>query len=146
MKRVSLAVLLLASSLTLVGCGESKSDPAAYNKCLETEAAKLLDETGSNLDYANEMAAKACADLQSVYLPALHFSEQYFTFSQSRAHFLRHSKGRLQRWQILGGKPFLVLACIGRGYSELPWKIFFSRFKNLVEFAKLFLIERTPRK
>jgi len=64
MKRVSLAVLLLASSLTLVGCGESKSDPAAYNKCLETEAAKLLDETGSNLDYANEMAAKACADLQ----------------------------------------------------------------------------------
>jgi len=64
MKNVYLAVLLLASSLTLVGCGESKSDPAAYNKCLETEAAKLLDETGSNLDYANEMAAKACADLQ----------------------------------------------------------------------------------
>ena len=64
MKNVSLAVLLFASSLTLVGCGESKSDPAAYNKCLETEAAKLLDETGSNLDYANEMAAKACADLQ----------------------------------------------------------------------------------
>ena len=85
-------------------------------------------------------------DKRDGYLPALHFSEQYFTFSQSRAHFLRHSKGRLQRWQILGGKPFLVLACIGRGYSELPWKIFFSRFKNLVEFAKLFLIERTPRK
>jgi hypothetical protein len=52
----------------LAGCGngaETKEvDPAAYNKCLETEAAKLLDETGSNLDYANEMAAKACADLQ----------------------------------------------------------------------------------
>jgi hypothetical protein len=31
------------------------------------------------------------------YFPDLHFSEQYFTFSQSRAHFLRHSKGRLQR-------------------------------------------------
>jgi hypothetical protein len=46
------------------------------------------------------------------YFPALHFSEQYLTFSQSRAHFLRHSKGRLQRWQILGGKPFLVLAFI----------------------------------
>jgi hypothetical protein len=44
------------------------------------------------------------------YLPALHFSEQYFTFSQSRAHFLRHSKARLQRWQILGAKPFFVLA------------------------------------
>ena len=41
-----------------------QSDPAAYNKCLETEAAKVLDETGSNLDYANEVAAKACADLQ----------------------------------------------------------------------------------
>ena len=42
--------------------------------------------------------------------PALHLSEQYFTFSQSRAHFLRHSNGRLQRWQIFGSKPFLVLA------------------------------------
>jgi hypothetical protein len=46
------------------------------------------------------------------YFPALHFSEQYLTFSQSRAHFFRHSKGRLQRWQIFGGKPFLVLAFI----------------------------------
>ena len=64
MTKATLAILIIASSLTLAGCGESKSDPAAYNKCLETEAAKLLDETGSNLDYANEMAAKACADLQ----------------------------------------------------------------------------------
>lgn len=64
MKKVLLAVLLVTSSLTLSGCGESKSDPAAYNKCLETEAAKWLDETGSNLDYANEKAAEACADLQ----------------------------------------------------------------------------------
>ena len=45
-------------------------------------------------------------------LPALHFSEQYFTFSQSRAHFLRHSKGRSHRWHILGSKPFFVLAFI----------------------------------
>jgi hypothetical protein len=44
------------------------------------------------------------------YLPALHFSEQYLTFSQSRAHFLRHSKGRLHVAQILGGKPFFVFA------------------------------------
>jgi major membrane immunogen (membrane-anchored lipoprotein) len=61
-------VLAIASVFLLAGCGSSEdtveSDPAAYNKCLETEAAKLLDETGSNLDYANEMAAKACADLQ----------------------------------------------------------------------------------
>jgi hypothetical protein len=53
----------------------------------------------------------ACNFLGSgYYLPALHFSEQYLTLSQSRAHFLRHSKGRLQRWQIFGGKPFFVLA------------------------------------
>jgi hypothetical protein len=62
------AVLLLATSLALVGCGSEKAEePKAvqtYSECLETEAAKLLDETGSNLDYANEMAAKACANLQ----------------------------------------------------------------------------------
>jgi major membrane immunogen (membrane-anchored lipoprotein) len=61
-------VFAIASVFLLAGCGNSAEtkevDPAAYNKCLETEAAKLLDETGSNLDYANEMAAKACADLQ----------------------------------------------------------------------------------
>jgi hypothetical protein len=49
------------------------------------------------------------------YFPALHFSEQYLTLSQSRAHFLRHSKGRPQRWQILGGKPFLVFAITREG-------------------------------
>ena len=58
----------ITSALLLTGCGkgekeEVKADPAAYNKCLEEEAAKLLDETGSNLDYANEKAAEACADL-----------------------------------------------------------------------------------
>ena len=62
-------VMTVLAALVLTGCGSSaddevKSDPAAYNKCLETEAAKVLDETGSNLDYANEVAAKACADLQ----------------------------------------------------------------------------------
>jgi hypothetical protein len=44
------------------------------------------------------------------YFPALHFSEQYLTLSQSRAHFLRHSKGRPQVAQILGGNPFFVFA------------------------------------
>ena len=62
-------VVAVLAALVLTGCGngaddEVKSDPAAYNKCLETEAAKVLDETGSNLDYANEVATKACADLQ----------------------------------------------------------------------------------
>jgi hypothetical protein len=68
MKKLPVALLVLASSLTLVGCGDEKADDSkavqTYSQCLETEAAKLLDETGSNLDYANEMAAKACADLQ----------------------------------------------------------------------------------
>jgi hypothetical protein len=68
MKKLPVALLVLASSLALVGCGSENADePKAvqtYSQCLETEAAKLLDETGSNLDYANEMAAKACESLQ----------------------------------------------------------------------------------
>jgi hypothetical protein len=68
MRKIPVIVLLLASSIALVSCGEDKADESkavqTYSQCLETEAAKLLDETGSNLDYANEMAAKACADLQ----------------------------------------------------------------------------------
>ena len=68
MRKIPVAILLLSTSLALVACGEEKTDDSkavqTYSQCLETEAAKLLDETGSNLDYANEMAAKACADLQ----------------------------------------------------------------------------------
>ena len=41
---------------------------------------------------------------------ALHFCEQYFTLSQSLAHFLRHSNGRPHRSQVRGGKPFLTRA------------------------------------
>jgi uncharacterized lipoprotein len=67
MKKLTLVIFSIAAILTLSGCGSSsetkEADPAAYNKCLETEAAKWLDETGSNLDYANEKAAEACADL-----------------------------------------------------------------------------------
>lgn len=36
--------------------------------------------------------------------------EQYFTSSQFFAHFLRHSKGRAQRTQIFGAKPFFTRA------------------------------------
>jgi len=68
MKKVALTALALTFSLTLAACGgdkvEETSNPVSYKKCLETEAAKLLDETGSNLDYANEMAAKACEALK----------------------------------------------------------------------------------
>lgn len=61
-------IMGVAAAFLLAGCGsaekeEVKANPAAYNKCLEEEAAKLLDETGSNLDYANEKAAQACANL-----------------------------------------------------------------------------------
>ena len=66
MKKLTLLALALASSFVLTSCGgESSEDKAAtYSTCLETEAAKLLDETGSNADYANEMAAKACEALK----------------------------------------------------------------------------------
>jgi hypothetical protein len=37
-------------------------------------------------------------------------SEQYFTSVQFLAHFLRHSKGKPQRMQIFGSKPFLTFA------------------------------------
>jgi hypothetical protein len=40
----------------------------------------------------------------------LHFCEQYLTWSQSRAHFLRHSKGKPHVTQIFGGNPFFVRA------------------------------------
>ena len=68
MKRVALLILVLAFPLTLTSCGGNKTEEptnkVSYSNCIETEAAKLLDETGSNLDYANEMAAKACEALK----------------------------------------------------------------------------------
>jgi len=68
MKKVTLILLALTFSLSLTSCGSDKATEtntkATYSKCLETEAAKLLDETGSNADYANEMAAKACEALK----------------------------------------------------------------------------------
>ena len=52
---------------------------------------------------------------RNCYLPDLHLSEQYFTFSQSRAHFFRHSNSLLQRTQTFGAKPFFILAFIKHG-------------------------------
>ena len=46
----------------------------------------------------------------ALHLPDLQASEQYFTDSQSRAHFFRHSKGRWQWAQSFGAKPFFVFA------------------------------------
>ena len=68
MKRATLVILALAATFALTSCGGEKTEKpntqVSYSKCLETEAAKLLDETGSNADYANEMAAKACEALK----------------------------------------------------------------------------------
>jgi hypothetical protein len=44
------------------------------------------------------------------HLFSRHRSLQYFTSVQFLAHFLRHSKGKLQRTQIFGSKPFLTFA------------------------------------
>jgi hypothetical protein len=46
----------------------------------------------------------------SFHLFSRHRSLQYLTSSQFLAHFLRHSKGKLQRWQVLGANPFFVFA------------------------------------
>jgi hypothetical protein len=35
-----------------------------YNNCLQVETDKLLDETGSNLDYARGEALKVCEPLR----------------------------------------------------------------------------------
>jgi hypothetical protein len=68
MKKATLILITLTLSLSLTSCGGNKATDtntaATYSQCLETEAAKLLDETGSNADYANEMAAKACEALK----------------------------------------------------------------------------------
>ena len=48
--------------------------------------------------------------MEITYLPALQRSEQYLTFSQSLAHFLRHSNSNPQRAHTLGGKPFFIFA------------------------------------
>ena len=51
----------------------------------------------------------------ALHLFSLHLSLQYFTSSQFLAHFLRHSKGRWQRRQVFGSKPFLTLAARDMG-------------------------------
>jgi hypothetical protein len=57
----TLSALLI---LSLVGCTSAKNEKPASSadnqKCLEIESAKLLDETGSNADYAMEQAAEIC--------------------------------------------------------------------------------------
>jgi hypothetical protein len=58
---VTVSALLI---LSLVGCTSARKEEPATSadnqKCLEVESAKLLDETGSNADYAMEKAAEIC--------------------------------------------------------------------------------------
>jgi hypothetical protein len=49
-------------------------------------------------------------DIDNAFHLPPHFLLQYLTLSQFFAHFLRHSKGRLQVVQIFGAKPFFTLA------------------------------------
>ena len=51
----------------------------------------------------------------ALHLLFLQRSLQYLTSSQFLAHFLRHSKGRWQRRQVFGSKPFLTLAARDMG-------------------------------
>ena len=68
MKKLTLVALAIAATFSLTSCGGDDDDAPAikltYSQCVQVEAAKLLDETGSNADYANEMAAKACEALK----------------------------------------------------------------------------------
>jgi len=48
-------------------------------------------------------------------VPVLQRSEQNFTFSQSRSHFLRQVKGRAQRKQVLLGSSDFFRPRIGEG-------------------------------
>jgi hypothetical protein len=71
-QRISTLITLgaLIFALAVNGCSGAKdtesSELATYKKCLENEASKLLDETGSNSDYANQTAAEKCAELKLV--------------------------------------------------------------------------------
>ena len=61
--------------------------------------------------------------------PRRHFSEQYTTRSQSRAHFLRHANGRPQRGQtLLGNCDFSTR--LPTHYSYLKRDFLFGLYPN----------------
>jgi len=55
------------------GCSSDNNNESSelvdYNNCLQTETDKLLDETGSNLDYARGEALKVCEPLKPATTP-----------------------------------------------------------------------------
>ena len=50
------------------------------------------------------LSCQEASSCDAVCFAPAHAFEQYFTCSQSRAHFLRHAKGRPQVTHILDGK------------------------------------------
>jgi hypothetical protein len=66
-------LLIAILSSLLVGYSDQsnqESDQAVeYEKCLEDETGKLLDETASNFEYARDKAAKICAPLDPTTAP-----------------------------------------------------------------------------
>jgi hypothetical protein len=48
---------------------KESSELVEYNSCLQTETDKLLDETGSNLDYSRGEALKVCEPLKPATTP-----------------------------------------------------------------------------
>ena len=65
--------LVLSVLFFLSGCSSDDSKDSAelveYSNCLQTETDKLLDETGSNLDYARGEALKVCEPLKPATTP-----------------------------------------------------------------------------
>jgi hypothetical protein len=72
MKSAKVALVLSALFL-LSGCSSDGNKDSVelveYNNCLQTETDKLLDETGSNLDYARGEALKVCEPLKPATTP-----------------------------------------------------------------------------
>ena len=50
-----------------------------------------------------------------------HASLQYFTCSQSRAHFRRHRKGRWHTTQFFSKRPFFSKTCLPRDFMKHPF-------------------------
>jgi len=73
MRANRLVLLALITGLMVTACSSNNDKESAelvkYKNCLETETSKLLDETGSNFDYAKEQAAQLCAQLKPANTP-----------------------------------------------------------------------------
>jgi hypothetical protein len=73
MRANRLVLLALITGLMVTACSGDKDKESAelvkYKNCLETATSKLLDETGSNFEYAQEQAVQLCAQLKPATTP-----------------------------------------------------------------------------